>query len=102
MSFSECFIVESISIQSFRQRIRTILRVVNESISLISYIVGKLQDGAVYQGQSVGTFWTIESESIADSSETTSSENSSQEVETDDTSQTISTSNTDNYVEGGN
>ena len=40
-------IIESISIQTFREKIRTVLRVITESVSISEPIAKKLQDGLV-------------------------------------------------------
>jgi hypothetical protein len=40
-------IIESISIQTFRDPIRTLLRIVNEGVSVVESLAKNLQDGAV-------------------------------------------------------
>ena len=71
-------------------------------MGVIHAFVKKLQDGAVYQTQTMGTFWTSESEETADSTETTSTGITSESEEVDDSSQSISSGDTSENIEGGN
>jgi hypothetical protein len=95
-------ITESISIQTFRQKIRTLLKVVTESVSIVHGFFLKLQYGLVTQGQTQSTYWTSESSSTTDTSQTTSTGINSESESTADSSQTISSGDTQESVEGGN
>ena len=95
-------VIESISIQTFRQRIRTLLKVVTESVSIVHGFFLKLQHVLVTQGLTQGTFWTSESESCADSTNSTGTGISSESESCGDTSQTISSGDTEESIEGGN
>jgi hypothetical protein len=95
-------ITESISIQTFRQKIRTLLKVVTESVGVVHDFFLKLQYGLVTQGQTQSNYWTSNSESCADSSNSTGTGISSESESCGDTSQTISSGDTQESVEGGN
>ena len=95
-------IQENMGIQSFRKRVRVIKKFVTESIGIIHSFLKNVQDGNVYQTQTMGTFWTDESEETADSTETTSTGITSESEEVDDSSQSISSGDTSENIEGGN
>ena len=95
-------VIESISIQTFRQRIRTLLKVVSESVSVAHGFFVKLQYGLVTQGQTQSTYWTSESQPVTDSSQSTGTGISSESESTADSSQSISSGDNQESVEGGN
>jgi len=93
---------EIISVQTFKGTARGLVKVVSEGISVIHGFFLKLQYGLVTQGQNMATFWTSESESTTDSSQTTGTGISEETESTTDSSQSISTGYTEEDIEGGN
>ena len=94
-------VAETISITHIRQRIRVLLKVVSEGLGIVHSFIRKLQDGAVYQTQTMSNYWTSESQSCDDSTNSTGTGISSENESCENTSQNISSGDTEESVEGG-
>ena len=93
-------IIESISIQTFREKIRTVLRIVNESISIPESLAKNLQDGLVRITRVLKVNKRDRGSSINNRSSSSRTNKRSQDSETEEESKNTKTYKRDNSIQG--
>jgi hypothetical protein len=94
-------IIESISIQTFRQKIRTLLRIVTEGVSVTEPIAKLLQDGAVRITKTLKIHDRDKSQDIYDRSESEKTHDKDKSVEINDRDKNVKTYKRDKRIKGG-
>jgi hypothetical protein len=92
-------IIESISIQTFRNKIRTLLKILNENVNVSDVLVKKLQDGLVRITRTLKTNRRNTSSKTHDKSQSTRINRSGSEKVTDK-DKDVKTYKRDNSIKG--